>query len=136
MTSVFFTKNAATRRYHRRFFPAMALYIVFVFSASWAFPRYHPVGIAAYLLAVLPAIPIVAVIIIVGLYLADEKDEFQRAFLVQSMIWSIGATLSVTTIWGFLELFAKAPHLPPFLIFPLFWFFVGLATPLLKLRYR
>lgn len=129
-------KNSAARRYLYRFFTAMAFYIVFLVTAVWAFSRYHLTGALAYLLAVLPALPIVAMVVVVGLYLAEEKDEFQRTVLVQSLLWGIGATLSVTTVWGFLENFVQVPHLDLYLVFPLFWFFVGISTGPLKAKYK
>lgn len=128
--------NPATRRYVRRFAPTMSLYVVFILLAAWVFKHHHLIGPAAYLLALLPALPIIGIIVIVGLYLAEEKDEFQRNLLIQSMIWSIGATLAITTVWGFLETFAGTPHIDLYFVFPLFWFFVGVSTALLKLRYR
>lgn len=129
-------KNPATRRYFRRFIPAMTLYVLFLFAVVWVFARYHPGGATAIALAALPAMPLVGVLVIVGLYLADEQDEFQRDLLVQSLVWSIGATLAMTTVWGFLEMFLNVRHLQPFLLFPLFWMFVGISSALLKLRYR
>ena len=42
----------------------------------------------------------------------------------------------VTTIWGFLELFVPVTHLQLYLIFPLFWFLVGVSGWLLRMRYR
>ena len=129
-------KNPAAKRYSQRFFVAVTFYVLAIFFAAWVFPRHHPTGAPAYFLATLPALPILAMIVIVGLYLAEEKDEFQRNLLIQSMIWGMGATLAVTTVWGFLENFANTTHLQPYLVFPMFWFFVGISTAVLKLRYR
>lgn len=128
--------NAAIRRYQSRFLITMLFYMVFLFAAVWAFPRYHPTGALAYLLAILPALPIIGGIVVVGLYLAEEKDEFQRSVLVQAMIWGIGATLSLTTAWGFLEVFKLAPHIELYLVFPLFCVLTGVASSILKARYR
>lgn len=128
--------NPAARRYTRRFFASMAFYVVALVFAVWYFKHFHPAGVMAYTLAVLPAIPLIAVIAIVGLYLAEEQDEFQRTVLIQSMLWSIGATLATTTVWGFLESFLDVLHFQPYLAFPLFWFFVGVVTPILKRSYR
>jgi len=74
--------------------------------------------------------------VVVGLYLAEEKDEFQRTVLIQSMLWGMGATLAVTSVWGFLENFVQVAHFDLYLVFPLFCFFVGVFTPLVKARYR
>jgi hypothetical protein len=129
-------QSPATKRYLKRFAIAAAAYLLALFVATRTFRHDHPAGAAAYLLAVLPALPILGMIVVVGVYLAEEKDEFQRNLFIQSMIWSIGATLAVTTVWGFLENFTNATHLQPYLIFPMFAVFVGISTPLLKLRYR
>ena len=129
-------KSAATRSYLFRFLPTMGFYIVALVSVVLVFRHHHPTGFIAYLLAILPAIPIIGVIAIVGLYLSEEKDEFQRALLVQSMVWGIGATLAFTTAWGFLEAFTEIPHLQPYLVFPIFCAFGGISSGLLKLRYR
>jgi hypothetical protein len=128
--------NAAVRRYTYRMMTAMTVYCIFLFAAVWTFRHRHPAGIFAYALAILPAVPIVAVIVIVGLYLAEEKDEFLRNLLVQSSVWGIGGTLAVTSIWGFLELFLPVPHFDLYLVFPMFWVFVGISSALIRMRYR
>jgi hypothetical protein len=129
-------RNPASRRYNRRLFVTMGAYVAVLFTVVWYLKHAHPTGFLLYFLAVLPALPILAVILVVGLYLMEEKDEFQRTVLIQSMLWSIALTLSTTTIWGFLEMFAQTFPFQPYLTFPLFWFYVGVTTPFLKRRYR
>jgi hypothetical protein len=133
---IYATGNPAVRRYIWRFSGVMVLYVLFLVLAVWEFKHGHPTGGLAYLLAVLPSLPIIGGLVIVGVYLAEEKDEFQRTVLVQSMLWGIGATLAVTSVWGFLENFVQVVHFDLYLVFPLFWFFVGIFTPVLKARYR
>src|SRR5258708_28733076 len=96
----------ARRRYVYRLAPTMAIYLVFLFIAQWSFHHLHPTGFIVYVLAVLPALPLIASLVIVGLYIAEESDEFERSILVQSMLLGFGVTLAVTTLWGFLEQFA------------------------------
>jgi hypothetical protein len=129
-------KNPAIKRYMWRFGVAITLYVAFLCLAVWEFRRGHPTGAVAYALAILPSIPIIGTIVAVGMYLAEEKDEFQRTVLVQSMLWGIGATLAVTSVWGLLENFVSVPHLDLFLVYPLFWAIVGMSAPVLKARYR
>jgi hypothetical protein len=129
-------KNPATRRYLYRFVPTMTAYVVFLLFAEWAIHRFHPTGSLLYALAVLPAIPIVGIIVVVGLYLAEEKDEFQRNLLIQSMLWGLGAIMALTTVWGFLQIFTPIPRFQPYMTFPLFWCFQGIATGVLQKRYR
>jgi hypothetical protein len=129
-------KTPALRRYRNRVGVVMSSYCLLLPITVFGFRHYHLTGLAAYALAVLPALPILAVMIVVGLYLAEEKDEFWRNYLQQVLLWAIGPTLAVTTVWGFLENFAKAPHLDLYLVFPIYCVFVGIATVLIKLKYR
>ncbi len=129
-------KNAAIRRYLRRFAVAMSAYIALTLVVVTCFHRLHPHGPFAYLLAVLPALAIIGIIVTVGLYLAEEKDEFQRNLFVQAMLWGLGGVLSVTSIWGMLESFTHIPHFQPTWTFTLFWILVGISSPLLQRRYR
>jgi hypothetical protein len=130
------SSSPAMKRYNYRFIATMLGYVAFLGPAAWVFSHHPPTGIVAYLLAVLPAIPIVAGLAVAGIYLGEEKDEFQRTIFIQSMLWSIGSTLVVTTVWGFLEHFLQVWRLELYLVFPLFWFFVGVSSPLIKARYK
>ncbi len=80
--------------------------------------------------------PLVATLAIVGLYIAEESDEFERSIIVQSMLWGLGGALSVSTIWGFLEDFAQAPHISTFYVYVMFWIFMGISQPFIRRRYR
>jgi len=128
--------NQAIRRFRRRSYVSAALVILFAFIAAASFRLLHLHGVAAYLVAVLPTLPILWALIAVGQYLAEEKDEFQRALLVQNLLCGIGGTLAVTTVWGYLEDFARAPRLDLIYVYPMFWLFVAIATPVVKRRYR
>jgi hypothetical protein len=130
------TNNPAVRRYILRFAVAISFYMLFLVGTVWAFVHTRPTGWLAYLLAILPSLPIIASLAVVGLYLKEEKDELVRMIFVQSLIWAIGATLTATTVWGFLENFAHVPHMDLFLVFPMFWAFVGIFSPMVNARYR
>ena len=79
----------------------------------WGFHHYHlhPTGALSYICATLNSLPILGLIVVYGLYLAEEKDEFQRMILVPSVLWSIGATLAVSTFSGSLEKYGQPSHL-------------------------
>lgn len=128
--------SPAAARYLRRFIPTMAVYVAVILGVSWSFDRLHPTGPLAWALAVLPAIPILGVIAVMGLYLKEEGDEFVRNVLIESMLWGFGATLAVTTVWGFLEIYIHAPGLPSFWAFPIFCGAMGMAQILVRSRYR
>ncbi len=128
--------SPAGRRSLKRVIPTMIAYVVLVFGASFAFRLLDPTGPVAWLIAVAPALPIVAMIAIMGLYIKEETDEFQRNILIESMLWGFGATLSVTTVWGFLEMYVHTPPMQSFWAFPLFCGAMGLSQVVVRRRYR
>ena len=128
-------QNAAQRRYVLRFIPATILYVGLLLLAKIAF-RHHLSNWMQYVVAVLPALPIIGMMAIVGIYLGEETDEFEKTVMVQSMLWSIAGTLAVMTVWGFLETFVHVEHLDDYMSFPMFWVFVALVTPIIRRRYR
>lgn len=129
-------RNPAQKRYLKRFLSVMAVYVVSIVAVSYIFSHFHPAGPVAYVLAALPGLPIIGVIAVIGLYLAEEKDEFERSVLVESMLWGIGFTMALSSVWGLLEIYAGVPKMWVFLVGPIFCGAYGLATPLIRLRYR
>jgi hypothetical protein len=125
--------NAAQRRYIRRFLPAMFAYVVLLFASNLLMDRWHPDGTPLVVLAVLPAIPLVAVIAIMGVYLAEERDDFLRVRLVTAMLVGLGALLATATIWGFLQLADVIGSPPTFLAFPLWCAAFGLCQAAMAL---
>jgi hypothetical protein len=129
-------RNPAQRRYVARFFTSMFLYVAFFLSSTWAIRELHPEGAGLFLLALLPAVPLLVVIGVMGLYLVEERDEFIRTRLVTAMMGGIGVLLAVLTVWGFLEDREVVAHFPTFLAFPLWCGAFGLVQCGLNLRER
>jgi hypothetical protein len=96
---------ARNRAEDRVLFIVIPLFVLDAILGIWGFHYHHlhPTGLFAYLCAFIATLPCFAYILVYGLYLAEEKDEFQHWLTVQSMLWGIGVTLSVTTFWGMLE---------------------------------
>lgn len=128
--------SPAHRRYVVRAWVAAAFYVLFDVVDALAFRYGHIHGVLAYALAVLPAIPIVAGLIWTGVYLNEEKDEFQRNVLIQSLLGGIAVTLAATTIWGSLEDFAHVPHLHLTFVYAIFWVSAAISHPVVKARYK
>lgn len=128
--------SPAMKRYQRRFWPAMIAYAVLLFTVVRIFETHPPAGALKYALAVAPAIPVVGVIVLLGLYLVEETDEFRRVKVIQAMLCGLGLVLTVTTVWGFLENLAGAPHMPLYLVFPIYCLGMGVAQPIIGWRYR
>jgi hypothetical protein len=130
------TNNPAVWRFTRRFIILSLLYGVLSSLSTYGLLLLHPTGIVIWLLAILPALPIGGTVLLTARYMAEEKDEFQSAVLVQSLLGGIGATLVVTTVWGFLENYAHFRRLDILMIWPLYLVFVGISYWLVKARYR
>jgi hypothetical protein len=128
--------SQATRRYICRLAPTMAVYVTFVILTKWAFQHLHPTGLILYFLAIVPALPMVGSLAIVGLYVAEESDEFERSILVQSILWGLSGALVVSTISGALEDFAHAPHHSAIYSYTFFWIVMAISGVLIRLRYR
>ena len=114
--------SPALRRYLRRFVPTMIVYVLACFTVSSILGEPgEPTGVSAYLLAMIPALPIIAVFWILGRYLVEETDEYLRMLTVRQMLVATGFTLTLATLWGFLEIYVDAPHIPLFFV-PVTWF--------------
>ena len=129
-------KSPAERRYVIRMWVAAGLCVAFAVVAKLTFRSGHPQGVLAYLVAVLPALPIIGALYYTGVYLMEEADEFQRNLLVQSLLGGTGGILATTTAWGYLEDFAHAPHADLLWVYPLFWAFAGISYGVVWARYR
>lgn len=112
--------NPAFSRYMRRFLVLLLLYVVVVWVVAFWFNQGGPRGWLRYIVAVLPALPIIGVIAAQGAFLVEQQDEYLRMLMVRQSLIAIGFTLVVTTIWGFLETFALVSHMPAYAVFILF----------------
>jgi hypothetical protein len=83
-------------------------------------------GIPAYILAALPGVAVVGIFWAFARLLIEEKDEFRRLLLVGQSLVATAFTLSIATVWGFLENFGLVPHVDAFYI-AILWF-VGLGV--------
>jgi hypothetical protein len=128
--------SPARRRYERRLMAVMSVYVVALIAAIGAFQRLHPTGPLAWALAIAPALPVVSSIGVMGLYLREETDEFERAVVIQSSLWALGGLLAASTIWGFLELFDLVPHIQAWWAFPVWAVILGPAQFVIRRRYR
>lgn len=129
-------KSASQRRFIKCSLMSAVLVVLLSLCAALAFRVGHLRGVLAYPVAALPALPILWVLVEMGRYLAAETDEFQRNLFIQTLLGGIGGTLAATTVWGYLEDFARAPHLDLIWVYPIFWLFVGISTPVVYARYR
>lgn len=115
-------RRDARRRYDRGILIASAVYGVSLVAGGLWF-RHHPgsTDALAYALALVPGLSIAAIFAVIGRYLVEEADEYLRMLRTRQALIASALALSIATIWGFLEDFGLAPHVPPFWIAVL-WF--------------
>lgn len=131
--------SPAKYRFEDRFlFFIVPLFVLDGILGIWEFhyQHLHPAGALAVLCATAQSLPIIAFIVIYGLYLADEKDEFQKSILIQSMLWAIGVTLAVATFCGSMEKYGQGPRVDIASVQFLFFLVYIVALAANRWRYR
>ena len=100
----------AKRRYQRRVIWLSLLYAGLLIAAVYLFKHQLVTGAFAWIVAILPALAIVAIFAAIGVYIVEEQDEYQRMLLIRQTLYASGFTLSISTVWGFLENFGMVGH--------------------------
>ncbi|QMV18021.1 hypothetical protein GOB94_04440 [Granulicella sp. 5B5] len=129
-------KSAALKRYQKRTLSAMVGYFVILFGCVWLVKHVSPQGWPLYLWAVLPAVPIILVMVNMGLYLKEETDEYLRLRMMRSLLVATAALLGPLVVSDFVRAYAHAPAFPPFVCFVTFCLAFGIANGVQKLRDR
>ena len=130
------SRTPAARRYIKRFVPTMIAYVVFVMATSLIVAKLHPSGAALVALSILPALPILGVLLVIGLYVREESDEYVRQRLVTAMLFGIGVVMAVATVLGFLQIYHAIGQVDVFLGFPIWCASWGLAQCAMAWRDR
>lgn len=111
----------AYRRYTIRLAVAMLAYLLTLFVAVSMIRSGQAVGALAWVLALLPGLCVAAVFWAVGRLIVEENDEYVRMLLVRQVLIATGLTLSLVTIYGFLENFGLVNHIDGFYV-AMVWF--------------
>lgn len=118
-------RTPAWKRYNWRVIWLSLVYALFLIPAVYGFKHQLIPGGFKYIVAVLPALPIVGLFVAMGRYLVEEQDEYVRMLMIRQSLWASGFTLSLATVWGFLDNFGLVGHIDGYWIVVV-WF-VGLA---------
>tara|TARA_B100000678_G_scaffold213225_1_gene180640 strand:- start:755 stop:1165 length:411 start_codon:yes stop_codon:yes gene_type:complete len=129
-------RTAAAKRYQRRFGGTMVSYIVLLFASVWTIRNFDPSGAALIALSILPALPVIAALAVMGIYLTEETDEFVRDRIVIAMLVAVGILLSLSTILGFLQYSGVIDRVDVFWAFPVWCLSWGFTQCLFSLRSR
>jgi hypothetical protein len=127
------SQSIAQRRYNKRTIWLSLLYSATLIGAVYAFKHHLVGGAVAWIVAVLPALPVVGIFAAIGLYLVEERDEYVRAMTVRQTLWASGFALSIATVWGFLESFELVGHVESYWVSVLWFGGLGLGTVLNRL---
>jgi hypothetical protein len=117
----------AMRRYNRRMLVVSFGYLLALFITLGVTQRVEVQRPLLWVLALLPAIPIVGMIIAIGRLLVEETDEYQRMRMVRASLVATGLVLTLASLWGFLEMFKLVPHIWLWAIFPVWAIGLGLG---------
>src|SRR4029453_4596542 len=109
-------RTPAWKRYNWRVVRLSLAYAVLLIVAVYGFKHRLVPGALTYVVAILPPLPIVGILAAIGIfaaigrYLVEEQDEYVRMLMVRQTLWASGFTLSLVTIWGFLDHFELVGH--------------------------
>jgi hypothetical protein len=124
--------SPAARQLRKSGLTVMAGYFLIFTATFYANVRLHPTGAVLWILASLPVIPILIVIVLMGRYLRDERDEYKRDLAIRCLLWGTAGCIAVNFFSGFLAIYGWKGELPPFSAFWVFFIFMMAA----KLSYR
>ncbi len=122
------SQGFATKRYNQAVLMLSIVYVVLLFTADILIKRQGLSGPLAYVVAMLPALPIIGFFIAIGRYLVEERDEYQRMLRVRQALVATGFALSIATAWGFLESFDLAPHFDAYWIAVIWFLGLGIGS--------
>ncbi len=124
----FFGQNRAIKLYNKRVIVLSLIYAALLIGAVYGFKHHLISGPAVWIAGVLPALPIIGIFATIGLYLIEESDEYLRMMTVRQTLWASGFSLSIATIWGFLESFDLVSHIPVYWVSVLWFGGLGLGA--------
>ncbi len=121
-------RTAAWKRYNLRVIWLSLVYVAFLLPAVYGFKHQLVPGALKYFVAILPALPIIGIFGAIGRYLVEEQDEYVRMLMVRQTLFASAFTLSVATIWGFLDNFGLVGHVDGYWVAILWFFGLGLGA--------
>jgi hypothetical protein len=127
------TRTPAWKRYNWRVVWLSLLYAILLMGAVYAFKHHLLSGGLAYVVAAIPALPIIGIFAAIGRYLVEEQDEYVRMLMVRQTLWASGFALSAATVWGFLESFNVAGHVDAYYIAVVWFLGLGIGGIVNKL---
>ena len=129
-------ETGARKRYKRDATQFMVAYVVVLFCSSWFVKHDGAQHFYLYFWSIIPAIPIIALIVRMGRYLQEETDEYQKLMRMRAILVGTAALVGALVVDDFLRAFAHAGGFPPFVLFVVFAFAMCIAEFAQSLRNR
>lgn len=120
-------ETVARKRYHRAVLQFMAAYVVVLLCSSWFVKHDGAEHFYLYFWSILPAIPIIAMIVRMGRYFQEETDEYKKLMRMRSILVGTAALVGALVVDDFLRAFAHAAGFRPFVLFLIFAFAIGIT---------
>ena len=119
--------SPAMRTHNRRMIVASLVYVALLLGGVTIARYYSPPAAVRVILAIAAAAPILYMIRSMALLLREERDEYLRMRMVEQSLIATGVVLTLTTLYGFLNVFDLAPRLDAYLVVPLWGIGLGFA---------
>lgn len=119
--------NAARKRYHRVFWPAMALYVAIVLFGSWYVQEGETPKWIAAAFAIATALPVCFTLWAMVRWMS-ETDEYTRLRHLKAFAQGATITISGVFVVGFLQFFEVIDSFDVFWFGPAFFLAYGLQT--------
>lgn len=130
------SQTDARKRYHRAVLQFLVAYFVVLICSSWFVKHDGAEHFYLYFWSILPAIPIIAMIVRMGRYLQEETDEFQKLMRMRSILVGTAALVGALVVDDFLRAFAHAAGFRPFVLFLIFAFAMGITESVQSMTNR
>lgn len=101
--------SPAIRRYLGRLSGFMLVYFVLIFATGYVFRHMPPQKPLAFVVAALPALPILGVFWTIFRLLVEETDEYLRMLFVKQALFATAFCLTIMTVWEFLQNYDVVP---------------------------
>ena len=119
------------RRYLQLFSSSIILTAFLTMMVRTWFRDYHPTGLPAWLLALVPALPFFGTIVVITRYINGEKDEYIRAQVLLALLQGAVITLVLAVVYSYLQNFLTIEAPPAMLYVDIF-----LIVSMFALRYH
>lgn len=117
-----FSKGSSTarERYERGLLRFTVAYAVVVFCCAWFVRHDGAERFFFYFWSVIPAIPILVVLVRMGRYLQQEKDEYQRLMAMQAILVGAATLMGTLVANELVKPFTRTQLFSPFVTFLIF----------------